>query len=114
MINAIGIADFNFKPTQTSSYKEHVSKKINGVKNKFSDKYEVLSVSEPFDIDGDIHVRVSCSFDIYLPEIVYCRSIDDYVSHIFPTLKQRLSSKLISTKVHNLTKIQMPDNKNYY
>ncbi|TRZ37945.1 hypothetical protein CEQ21_21240 [Niallia circulans] len=114
MINAIGIADFNFKPTQTSNYKLHVSKKINGIKNKFADNYEVVSVSEPFDIDGDIHVRVSCSFNIHLPEIAYCRSIDDYVGHVFPTLKQRLSSKLISTKVHSLTRILTPDEKKYY
>lgn len=106
MINAIGVVDFHYKPTQTSNYKVNVTNKINRMTNRYKDSFEVISVSSPYDENGDIHVRVSCSFNINMEEIPYCRTIDDYVGQVFPTLKNRISTKIISTQVHALNRIQ--------
>ncbi|HWJ79601.1 MAG TPA: hypothetical protein VNR61_16145 [Niallia sp.] len=104
MIEAIGIVEFHYKPTRTTKYKENVTKRINGKRNKFDDSFEVISVSEPYDLEGDIHVRVSCSFTIYMYEKAYCKNTEDYVGQVFPTLKERITPNIISTRVHHLTK----------
>ncbi|KAB7673088.1 hypothetical protein [Bacillus sp. B1-b2] len=104
MIEAIGIVEFHYKPTRTTNYKENVTKRINGKKNKFDDSFEVITVSEPYDLEGDINVRVSCSFTIYMYEKAYCKHPEDYVGQVFPTLKERITSNVISTRVHQLTK----------
>lgn len=74
------------------------------VKNKFDDSFEVISISEPYDMDGDIYVRVSCSFTIYMYEKAYIRNPEEYVGSVFPTLKERITPNIIATKVYSLSK----------
>lgn len=104
MIQAIGVVDFHYKPMRTTKYKENVTKRINAKTNKFDDSFEVLTISEPYDMDGDIYVRVSCSFTIYMYEKAYIRNPEEYVGSVFPILKERITPHIIATKVYSLTK----------
>ncbi|KLV27969.1 hypothetical protein CHH55_15890 [Niallia circulans] len=104
MIQAIGVVDFHYKPTRTTKYRENVTKRINAKTNKYDDSFEVLTISEPYDMDGDIFVRVSCSFTIYMYEKAYIRNPEEYVGSVFPTLKERITPHIIATKVYSLTK----------
>ncbi|MGP7819777.1 hypothetical protein [Niallia sp. 01092] len=105
MILAIGIVYFNHKIKNASNYKKLTTTKINKLKNNFDDKFEVLSISEPFEDSGDYFVRVTCSFHIHMAENYYRKSVDDYVGQVFPTLRERLPAKVISTQVHHLSKV---------
>lgn len=104
MIHASGTVDFYYKTTKSPTYKKYITNKINKIKTPYRDKFKVLSISEPFEKNDQIHVRISCSFQLYMQESYYRKSLDDYVGQVFPTLKERLSSDIISTKVHNLAK----------
>jgi len=37
-------------------------------------------------------------------EKAYCKNTEDYVGQVFPTLKERITPNIISTRVHHLTK----------
>ncbi|MFT8323019.1 MAG: hypothetical protein ABF649_19305 [Bacillus sp. (in: firmicutes)] len=105
MIQAVGVVYFNYKINNISKYSNYIQTKINKLKNKYKDKFEIIAISEPF-ADGENQlVRVSCSFQIYMFENFYRQSIDDYVGQVFPTLKERLPVKVISTQVHHLSKV---------
>ncbi|PKG23370.1 hypothetical protein [Niallia nealsonii] len=104
MIYTSGIVDFYYRTTKSPTYKQYITNKINKIKNPYGDKFKVLAISEPFEKNNQIYVRISCSFQIYMQESYYRKSLEDYVGQVFPTLKERLSSDVISTKVHNLAK----------
>jgi len=109
MIYANGIVDFYYRTAKSPTYKQYITNKINKLKNPYRDKFKVLAISEPFEKNEQMHVRISCSFQLYMQESYYRKSLDDYVGQVFPTLKERLSPDVISTKVHHIAKA--PDRK---
>ncbi|PLS09448.1 hypothetical protein [Neobacillus cucumis] len=104
MVKAEGIIDFIYKPVQIQDYKKETTYRIKSIKNKFRDKFKIISISPPYESLDEIVVTVSCRFTIHLPNNPHCKIVDDYVGYVFPALAERLSTqRILSTKIKQLS-----------
>ncbi|MEH7419064.1 hypothetical protein V7266_27940 [Neobacillus drentensis] len=104
MVKAEGIVDFIYKPIQIQDYKKETTYRIKSIKNKFRDKFKIISISPPYESLGEMVVTVSCSFKIHLLDNPHCKIVDDYVGYVFPTLAERLSTRrILSTKINQIS-----------
>ncbi|MGM0847388.1 MAG: hypothetical protein ACQEUT_20915 [Bacillota bacterium] len=105
MISATGWVTFSYTPKAVKNYKPKAIKTINSF-SKNGNKFEVQTVSPPFDRDGDIVLQVKCNFDIYIKERYGFREGTDYIPVVGAELQEMLPmSGVPITQITNIQRV---------
>ncbi|WP_456272378.1 hypothetical protein [Bacillus sp. AK031] len=103
MINATGWVTFSYTPKAVKNYKQKAIKTINAY-SKNGNKFDVQTVTDPFDREGNIALQVKCNFDIYIKERYGFREGSDYIPVIGEELQQLLP--MAGVPITQITNVQ--------
>ncbi|KUP08879.1 hypothetical protein Q73_04290 [Bacillus coahuilensis m2-6] len=105
MINATGWITFSYIPKAVKNYKHKAKISINKF-SKEGNRFEVQTVSQPFERNGDIVVEIKCNFDITFNERSYQKEASDYISIVSDELQELLPVKGAPiTQIVNIQKV---------
>ncbi|MDG5789738.1 hypothetical protein QA612_19965 [Evansella sp. AB-P1] len=105
MIQADTIVHFYYDLENENEYEATVTNYLNGLRDPLRTK-EIISIGDPFMSKTGFTVRVAVRFNVLLDERKSCRHLDDYVSFVFPTVKNNIAGELISTQNLHLTYVR--------